>query len=278
METGFIETPEVNLYYTMRGQGPTLLVLQGGAGNAEGSEALANALADRFTVVTYDRRGLSRSKPKQGEGCEIGTHAADAVQLIDALSREPVFAFGSSIGALIGLSLVAAHPERIRLLVAHEPPAYRLLQGDEQEEALRTHRELHETFQRDGLPAALKLMIARSGVNIADREPEVSLGQPTDPQTATQRAADLEYFFRWDVPAVSRHQPDCAALIAAMPRIVPAVGAGSGPTRPYRCAIAWLSCWTCQRSSFREATPGMSFVPRLLTPNSTNCSRLNEGS
>jgi pimeloyl-ACP methyl ester carboxylesterase len=236
MINGFIETPEVNLYYTLRGEGPMLLILQGGAGNADGSEALANALADRFTVITYDRRGQLRSKPAQAEGCEIVTHAADAAQLIGGLSPEPVFVFGSSMGALIGVELAANYGERVRMLVAHEPPVYRLLQGEEQEEALRSLSEVHDTFRREGLPAAMRLTIARSGVDINDREPEVPL--PADPQAA-QRFPDLQYFFTWDVPAVTRYQPNRAALTAAgAPRIVPAVGAGSGSTRPYRCTIA----------------------------------------
>src|SRR5262252_5465580 len=33
-----LEAPEVNLYYTVRGSGPMLLIFQGGAGNADGSE------------------------------------------------------------------------------------------------------------------------------------------------------------------------------------------------------------------------------------------------
>ena len=44
-----------------------MLILQGGAGDADGSEALANELARDFTVVTYDRRGLSRSTPIRAE-------------------------------------------------------------------------------------------------------------------------------------------------------------------------------------------------------------------
>jgi pimeloyl-ACP methyl ester carboxylesterase len=84
-----LETPEVNLYYTLRGSGPILLILQGGAGNAEGSEALADQLAGQFTVVTYDRRGLSRSTPVRAEGCEIAIHAVDAARLLAALTPGP---------------------------------------------------------------------------------------------------------------------------------------------------------------------------------------------
>jgi pimeloyl-ACP methyl ester carboxylesterase len=51
-----------------------LLILQGGAGNADGSEALADELSRDFTVVTYDRRGLSRSTPVRAEryACSVG--------------------------------------------------------------------------------------------------------------------------------------------------------------------------------------------------------------
>ena len=52
-----------------------LLILQGGAGNADGSEDLANQLAERFTVVTYDCRGLSRSAPIRAGGYEIAAHS-----------------------------------------------------------------------------------------------------------------------------------------------------------------------------------------------------------
>src|SRR5580692_6321127 len=124
MLTFQLETPEVNLYYTIRGSGPILLILQGGAGNADGSEALANELAGDFTVVTYDRRGLSRSTPIRAERYEIATHADDAARLIAALSQGPAFVFGTSLGALIGVELTARRPDLIRLLIAHEPGLY----------------------------------------------------------------------------------------------------------------------------------------------------------
>jgi pimeloyl-ACP methyl ester carboxylesterase len=239
MMSGLIETPEVSLYSTVRGAGPILLILQGGGGNADGSESLANELADRFTVVTYDRRGLSRSKPVRSVSHEIATHAADVAHLIAALSPDPVFVFGSSMGALIGLELAAHHGVRVRRVIAHEAPVYRLLQEPQQEEALRSHLELYETFQREGLPAAMKLMVARSGVDLSDREAEVPLPAPgADPQAAAQRFADLQYFFTWDLPAATRYRPDVAALTAAKSKIVPAVGAGSASKFPKRCAVA----------------------------------------
>jgi pimeloyl-ACP methyl ester carboxylesterase len=263
--THCLETPEVNLHYTVCGMGPILLILQGGAGNADGSEALANELADRFTVVTYDRRGLSRSTLKQFDAYEIATHAADAARLIAALSPAPVFVFGSSIGALIGLELAAHHAACVRLLIAHEPPMYRLLEGDEREEALRSHIELQEVFRREGVSAAMKIMLARSGVDFNDREADVPapVGAPApDPQAAAQRLADLQHFLAWDVPAVTRYQPDVAALTAARRKIIPAIGAGSPSTRPYRCTVVLAERLGVASAEFPGGHTGYVLRPR----------------
>jgi pimeloyl-ACP methyl ester carboxylesterase len=239
--TSQLEAPEVNLYYTVRGSGPMLLILQGGAANAYGSEALANELASDFTVVTYDRRGLSRSTPIRAERYEIGTHADDAARLIDALSAEPAFVFGSSLGALIGVELVARHPGVVRRLIAHEPGLYALLEGAERDEALRGHREAFETFQREGIPPAMKLMFARSGTDINDREAEIPApsASTTDPRAMEEHFANLRHFLTYDVPAVTRYQPDVAAVTAARSKIIPAVGSATSPSvLPYRCTVA----------------------------------------
>jgi len=157
--------------------------------------------------------------------------------LIAALTDEPAFVFGGSIGALIGLELAAHHGSHVRTLIAHEPPALLLLEGVEQEEALSRHTEALETFQRDGVPAAMKLMVALAGVDINDREPEVTApALAADPKVAAQRFADLKHFLTYDVPAVTRYQPDIAALTAAGSRIIPAAGSSSSATMPYRCA------------------------------------------
>src|SRR5579884_4018338 len=84
------------LYYKVRGSGPILLILQGGDGDAQGSEGLAEHLVNRYTVVTYDRRGLSRSKLDEPfEPPHIETHSDDVHCLLAYLTTEPVFVFGA---------------------------------------------------------------------------------------------------------------------------------------------------------------------------------------
>jgi len=61
-----LAVPGACLYYQVRGSGPLLLLLQGGGGDADASERMAGPLLGHFTVVTYDRRGLSRSRLEEG--------------------------------------------------------------------------------------------------------------------------------------------------------------------------------------------------------------------
>ena len=265
MAPGQIETADVDLYYTIRGAGPMLVILQGGAGNADGSEDLANHLANQFTIVTYDRRGLSRSAPIRAEGYEIATHAVDIARLIAALSDKPAFVFGTSIGALIGLELVAHHAAHVRALIAHEPPVLALLEATTREEALRHHSEVIETFQRNGIPAAMKMMVAMSGLDINDREPEVPAQTlAADPKVAAERSADLQHFLTWDVPAVTRYQPDIAALTAERSKIVPAVGSTSQATLPYRSATALAALLAAKVVEFPGGHSGYILHPKAF--------------
>jgi pimeloyl-ACP methyl ester carboxylesterase len=59
--TGTLKVPGASLYYEVRGSGPVLLLVCGGLYDAAGYAGLARQLAGRYTVVTYDRRGNSRS-------------------------------------------------------------------------------------------------------------------------------------------------------------------------------------------------------------------------
>jgi hypothetical protein len=56
-----LDVPGATLHDEVRGDGPVLLMICGGVYDAAGYAGLADQLADRCTVVTYDRRGNSRS-------------------------------------------------------------------------------------------------------------------------------------------------------------------------------------------------------------------------
>ena len=84
----------------------------GATGDGGHLDALADALADEFTVVSYDRRGNGRSPAPDGwETTSPEEQADDAAALLDALRTGPAAVFGtSSGGSLIAHSWTAASP------------------------------------------------------------------------------------------------------------------------------------------------------------------------
>ena len=63
-----LAVPGGSLRYRTRGQGPPLVLIGGGPSNADTLTELAAQLDDGYTVVTYDRRGYSRSHLAGSEG------------------------------------------------------------------------------------------------------------------------------------------------------------------------------------------------------------------
>jgi pimeloyl-ACP methyl ester carboxylesterase len=235
---GLIDVPGAKLFYKSRGSGPVLLTLQGGAGDADGSDGLADALADRYTVVAYDRRGLSRSTagdPAQPAG--IAVHSDDASRLLSALTSQPAFVFGSSIGALIGLDLAAAHPEQVRLLLAHEAAVASLLDEPGRSQMQALHDDVDDTFRREGLLPAMRKLLAIAGGFGHDPEPEIPQVMPAG-ERAAQHTANMRFFLTHDAPAAHRYQSDLAALTAVAASIIPAAGELSAGSFPYQCAQA----------------------------------------
>ena len=125
--THTLETAEVDIAYDVHGPLPTAdgrppLLMIGQPMEAGGFATLASHFPDR-TVVTYDPRGLGRSTRKDGRVDNSPTvQANDVHAVIEALGAGPVEMFASSGGAVAALALVAAHPDDVVTLVAHEPP------------------------------------------------------------------------------------------------------------------------------------------------------------
>src|SRR5712691_3925215 len=119
---GRVKVNGAELYYEVRGTGPAVLLIHGTNLDSSCYEALAGILAKDFTVVTYDRRGYSRSpRPHGWESTAIQEQADDAAALLSAIGIGPAAVFGSSSAGPIALEVALRHPERVRRVVAHEP-------------------------------------------------------------------------------------------------------------------------------------------------------------
>lgn len=240
-ETRTLEVPGATLTYDIRhneaSTEPPLLMI-GSPMGAAGFRTLAGFFPDR-TIVTYDPRGVERSvKADPSAPSTPDEHAADLHRIIDEVGA-PVDLFASSGGAVNALVLVAQHPDDVRTLVAHEPPAVSYL--PDAEAAAKASRAVHDAYMRDGFGAGMARFIAlvtHEGPFTdawADEPapdpatfglPTEDDGSRTDPlmgqnmRSGTQQAFDFE------------------ALRAASARVVIGAGVESGQTLAARAAFA----------------------------------------
>lgn len=117
----------VELFFEATGTGDTLVLTHGSWGDSTSWGAVVGPLAERFEVVTWDRRGHSRSSGGTAPG-SLREDAADLATLIEHLGETAVHVAGNSYGASITLTLVASRPELVASAAVHEPPLFSLLE------------------------------------------------------------------------------------------------------------------------------------------------------
>jgi pimeloyl-ACP methyl ester carboxylesterase len=192
---------------------------------ASGFGTLASHFADR-TVVTYDPRGLGRSTRRDGRiDHSPAVQANDVHAVIHALGAGPVEMFASSGGAVTALALVAAYPDDVVTLVAHEPPLIPVL--PDAAAAERARGGIRDAYEAKGSNAGMASFIAMTSWQgeftdeyFAQPAPDpVAFGMPTEDDGS--RDNPLLSDRSW---AVSSYRPDIDALAAAPTRIVIAVG------------------------------------------------------
>src|SRR5262245_15461700 len=150
-----LEVPGARLHYETHGSGPLLLMVPGSSGTGDPFAPVTHHLTARYTVALYDRRGFSRSQLQgpQDYDRRLETDADDVGRLLDHLSDGPATVFGVSSGAIVALEALARHPTVVRTVVAHEPPAVKLLPDGQM--WLDFFTEAYELYRRSGIEPAL---------------------------------------------------------------------------------------------------------------------------
>jgi len=223
--SSMLEAPGARIYYEKRGSGSVLLVIPGGPQDAGVFSELAGLLADRYTVVTYDPRGNSRTSVDGELGdLDLDVQGDDAARLIETAGGGPAYVFGTSGGAQIGLNLAARHPHLVKALVAHEPPTIMLL--DDPSEALAADQALYDTYKSEGVDAAMAQFFGMAGLDSDEPPPEIEM-PPEAAETFARVAGNFEYWLAHGMIPLSVYEPDIAALLSGEPKIVVAIGEGS---------------------------------------------------
>ncbi|GAA4704044.1 alpha/beta hydrolase [Pseudonocardia yuanmonensis] len=233
-EVHTLDVPGARLHYEVRGSGPVLVVV-GQPMSAAHLASLAEALAAHHTVVTTDPRGIANSPLEDPElDVPVDQRADDVVAILDDLGAGTADLFGSSGGAVTGLSLVTRHPDRLRTLVAHEPPLLELLPDREAQRAATD--DIVATFHAEGPGPAFGKFMAHAGFVGGDEG--APAGPPPGPPPSEQDMRDAARFLAHDLLVTTRYVPDVEALRAAPTRIVIGVGEASGHLLTHRTSTA----------------------------------------
>lgn len=117
----------LQIYWERHGEaGEPVVLVHGSWVDHDNWAPVVPGLARAFRVLTYDRRGHSRSERPAGQG-SVREDVLDLAALIEGLEHAPAHVIGNSFGAAIVLKLACQRPDLFRSLIVHEPPLFGLL-------------------------------------------------------------------------------------------------------------------------------------------------------
>jgi pimeloyl-ACP methyl ester carboxylesterase len=238
-----LPVPGAELYYETRGTGPVLLLIPGGNGDAGPFAPLSQLLADRFTVVTYDRRGFSRS-PLRGDvpADRLATDTADVIALLDAVAPpDPVaqagagspraHILGSSSGAIVALDVLARHPDRIATCVAHEPPLISVL--PDRDEWAAFFDTMVAIYRAEGTEVAMAVFNERMGMT-GGALPDAATLPPHVREMVERMLTNQRFWFDHELLQYPSTELDFDALATHRDALVLAGGRESRDLMPYQ--------------------------------------------
>lgn len=113
----FTTVRDINLYYELAGTGPRLLYISGTGGDLRRKPNMFESpLADHFTILSYDQRGLGQTDRPETP-YTMADYAEDANALLDAVGWETCMVMGVSFGGMVAQEFAVRHPERVEKLV-----------------------------------------------------------------------------------------------------------------------------------------------------------------
>jgi pimeloyl-ACP methyl ester carboxylesterase len=209
------------LEYSVHGQGEPVLLIHG-SHVADSFLPITRepALAERYRLVRYHRRGLGRSAPHTGP-FTIEQQARDARLLAEQLGLERFHVVGHSYGAVTAVQLALDAPSAVRSLVLLEPP---LWTADETVARLEEFAPVIELYRSGDARGAVDAFMGEVG-GPAWRE-VVAATVPGGPEQAERDAAT---FFEVEVPALQAWSFDDKKAGNIQQPALFVIGSESGP-------------------------------------------------
>lgn len=222
----FLEKDGVKLYYEVRGEGAPLLMIHGVMVDAWLYERAGELLAKHYRVITYDRRGNSRSEAAEGTRYDMDAQIADVKNLLDELGIAETYIAGTSAGGSIGLHFLLRYPERVKKLIAYEPAL--LMLETENKESEEWIGMMEDLIARKKYAKATLRFVESIGT-MDERAPE----KPGEISMREMR--NMENFLVNEYSEIIRYCPDPAQCRNHVDKIIVAVGEKSGDA-PYASA------------------------------------------
>ena len=111
-----LQTSGARINYRRTGTGPAVLLIQGAGVGGNGWRPQLDGLADRYTLLTFDNRGMGGSTLDRGAAVTIEDMARDALAIADAEGIDRFHVAGHSMGGLIAQALALGAPDRVKSL------------------------------------------------------------------------------------------------------------------------------------------------------------------
>jgi pimeloyl-ACP methyl ester carboxylesterase len=231
--------------------------------DARSYEALADLLADSYTVLTTDPRGINRSPVDDPNTDSTPQRRADDMfRLFKHLDAGPAVILGSSGGAVTGLALLEEHPEQVSTVIAHEPPLIELL--DDRDKLRTGTEEMIAIYSTGDVIGAWAKFMAQANFDLPEGALEHMFGGDRDPKYV----ADELRWFTHELRETVCWQPNLTTLQGFGTRIMVGIGEESSGQLAERTSLALAKALGLTPTIFPGGHTGfadnpVAFAPRL---------------
>lgn len=210
-----ISNEGAEIYCERRGDGRLVLMIHGAMEDAGYYSSAADILADKFTVVSYDRRCNSRSSGDRSVDMSIAQQARDAASIIKHVGDGKAVVVGRSGGAIIGLELAATMPELIDSLIVYEAPVIEILSKTDAEKWRSFVNNIYRKSQQEG-PHAAQTEFMGSLINVPN--------SPLPPDLNHRISGNVDFFFDHEFRSFFGYMPNIEIIRKNNINMITAIG------------------------------------------------------